>query len=60
MKLSNDVVRFRAKNRLSQKKLAEMCGVTTQTISNIESGVRMPSRVTETKIRLVIGGGEDD
>jgi DNA-binding XRE family transcriptional regulator len=52
--LANAMVVFRAKNRLSQKELAEQCGVSLQTINSIENDVQTPSKVTEAKIRLVI------
>jgi transcriptional regulator with XRE-family HTH domain len=53
--LGKKMTAYRAKHRLSQKELADMCGVTLQTISNIEREVQSPSRVTEAKIQLVIG-----
>ena len=55
MTLSERMVEYRAKNRLSQRELATLVGVTTQTINGVETGVQTPSRVTEAKIELVIG-----
>ena len=52
--LSDKMVMYRAKHRISQRELAEMCGVSTQTINSVETDQQKPSRVTETKIRLVI------
>lgn len=52
--LSDKMVVYRAKHRISQRELAEMCGVSTQTINSVETDQQKPSRVTETKIRLVI------
>lgn len=57
-KLINDVIYFRASHNLSQGKLAKLCKVSTQTIYSIENGLQTPSKMTEAKIRLVIGGGE--
>lgn len=57
-KLINDVIYFRASHNLSQGKFAKMCKVSTQTIYSIENGLQTPSKMTEAKIRLVIGGGE--
>lgn len=48
------MVRYRAKNRITQTELAQRCGVTLQTISNVERGIQDPSRVTVQKIELVI------
>lgn len=53
--LQDRMVEYRARERLSQKKLAERVGVTTQTINSIESGQQDPSKVTIAKIELVIG-----
>lgn len=52
--LSEKMVFYRAKERISQSELAKRCGLTLQTIYSIEKGVQNPSRVTEAKIRLVI------
>ncbi len=60
MKLSDRMVRFRAKERISQKELAERCGVTLQTINSVENETQTPSRVTVAKIELVIGEEEHD
>lgn len=57
-KLINDIVYFRASHDLSQGKFAKLCKVSTQTIYSIENGLQTPSKMTEAKIRLVIGGGE--
>lgn len=54
-KLSDDMVLYRAKNRLSQTELAKLCGLSTQTVNSIETDQQKPSRVTEAKIKLVIG-----
>lgn len=58
-KLINDVIYFRASHNLSQGKFAKLCKVSTQTIYSIENGLQTPSKMTEAKIRLVIGGGEE-
>ena len=52
--LSDKMVVYRAKHRMSQKDFAELCGVSTQTINSIETGKQDPTRITEAKIRLVI------
>lgn len=52
--LSRQMVLFRAKNRLTQQALADMCGVSKQTISLVERGLQDPNRVTAAKIMLVI------
>lgn len=54
MSLADEMTRFRAKNRLTQKDFAERAGVTVQTICNVETGQQTPSRTTEAKIRLVM------
>ena len=54
--LANRLINYRAKHRLSQKELADKCGVSAQTISNIECGYQKPNKVTLAKIDLVVGG----
>lgn len=58
MTLGERMVRYRAKERISQTELAQRCGVTLQTISNVERGIQEPSRVTVQKIELVISENE--
>ena len=49
-------LRFRAKNRLTQKEMGQRCGVDRTLIIDIEKG-RPVSAMTETKVKLVL---EDD
>ena len=60
MTLGERMVRYRAKERINQSELARRCGVTTQTVSNVERGIQDPSRVTVQKIELVIGRQEEE
>lgn len=52
--LAKLMIEYRAKERISQKELAERVGVSVQTINSIENGLQDPSKVTEAKINLVI------
>ena len=54
MALAEEIVRYRAKHRLSQREFAERAGVSLQTICNIETRQEEPSRVTVAKIMLVL------
>ncbi len=56
--LSERMVVYRAKERISQAELAKRCGVSLQTINSIETDTQTPSRVTRVKIEMVIGGKE--
>ena len=58
--LANDMVRFRAKKRIGQKELADMCGLSVQTICSIETEKQTPTKITEAKIRLVIDAEETE
>lgn len=58
--LSTDIRMYRAKNRLKQNELAEMCGITTVTLCNIENEKYEPKKTTEAKIRKVIGGKPEE
>lgn len=54
MTLQERMIQYRAKERISQKELAERCGVSYQTINSVENGTQDPSKVTQAKIELVI------
>lgn len=58
--LSDKMVLYRAKERITQTELAKRCGVTLQTIYSIEKGIQNPSRVTEAKIRLVVEAPKEE
>lgn len=52
--LATRMIEYRAKERISQRELADRVGVSLQTINSIENGLQEPSRVTRAKIDLVI------
>lgn len=52
--LSKKMLEYRAKHSISQTELAKRCGITLQTLTNVERGLQNPSRLTAEKIRLVI------
>ena len=54
MTLQEDMFEYRAKNRLSQEKLAHLCGLSLQTVNSVENGLQTPSKMTERKIRMII------
>ena len=58
--LSNEMVLYRAKHRISQAEFAKRCGISLQTVNSIENNTQTPSRVTEAKIRLVIDKKEKE
>jgi len=60
MSLSQEMIKYRAKERISQSELAKRCGISLQTVNSIETEQQSPSKVTVEKIRLVIGGGNED
>lgn len=51
--LSEKMVEYRAKHNLTQKQLAELCGITAQTVVKAEQGKPL-TRLTEKKIELAI------
>lgn len=55
MKLKDAIIMYRARNNLSMKSFAEACGVSMQTIYNIESVGQNPSRITRAKIEMLLG-----
>lgn len=54
MSLQEEMIRYRAKENISQTELARRCGVTLQTINSVENGNQNPSKVTEAKIRMIL------
>lgn len=57
--LKERILRYRAKQRINQQKMADRCGVSKQTICNIENGLQEPSKLTIAKIELVLDGQEE-
>lgn len=56
MTLAERMMWYRAKNGLSQQELADLCGLSKMTICQIEKGKQIPSKITQMKIMLAIGG----
>lgn len=56
MTLADRMMWYRAKNGLSQENLADLCGLSKMTICQIEKGKQIPSKITQMKIMLAIGG----
>lgn len=54
--LQDKMLAYRAKENISQGELAARCGLTLATVNSIENGRQSPSRLTETKIRLIVDG----
>lgn len=48
------IVDYRARNNLTIKQFAELCGISWLTLWNIENGKHEPRRVTERKILNII------
>ena len=59
MTLQEKMVAYRAKEKISQTELAHRCGLSIQTVNSVENGLQKPSKLTEAKIMLVIGGTEN-
>lgn len=55
MKLSQEILNYRAVHNISQQEMADRCHVTKQTIFNIEHEIQEPTALTKTKIGMVIG-----
>lgn len=54
MALSDEMVRYRARHKLSQGDFAKLCGLNVMTVNHVERGLQDPTPVTEAKIRLVL------
>lgn len=55
-KLVEEMVKYRARHNLSQKRFAEMAKLSSQTVNAIENGTQTPTKLTEAKIKLIIEG----
>lgn len=56
MDLKERMVLYRSQHGISQKSLAKLCGISSQTVWSVEKGDQEPSRATRNKIECVIGG----
>ena len=54
MTLGERMIKYRARERISQGELAERCGLSLQTVNSVENGTQTPSKLTIAKIELVI------
>ena len=54
MSLRDDMLQYRARNRISQTELANRCGLSLQTINSIENENQTPSELTLMKIKMVL------
>lgn len=54
-KLRESMLKYRARENISQGELASRCNLSKQTIWSIENGQQTPSAITVEKIKLVIG-----
>lgn len=54
MNISDEMIQYRARERINQQELADRCGLSKQTICSIENNLQEPSKVTLAKIKLVI------
>jgi transcriptional regulator with XRE-family HTH domain len=53
MTIAEKILLYRAKNNLSQREFAELCGTYQPYISEIETGARIPGKMLEIKINLL-------
>ena len=60
MTLSEKMIRYRAKNRLSQREFAKKCGVTVQTICSVENDKQKAGKLTEQKILIAMEDALDE
>ena len=54
MTLQEEMIRYRAKHRMSLREFAEEAGLSLQTVHYVERGLQNPLPITEQKIRLVL------
>lgn len=54
MTLEEKMIMYRARERITQTELARRCGLSLQTINNVENGLQKPSKTTLLKILFVV------
>ena len=54
MTLGERILRYRAKEGISQAEMAKRCRISLQAINYIERGRQKPSRLTTAKIEMVL------
>ena len=54
MTLAERMLRYRAKTGINQREMAKRCGISLQAVNYIERERQNPSRVTKTKIEMVL------
>lgn len=59
MKLSQEILKYRAVHNISQQEMANRCRVTKQTIFNIEHEIQDPTELTQMKIKMVLEKGAE-
>ena len=59
MELQEKLIRYRAKHRLSQREMADRCGISISTMYAVETGQQEPGKLTLAKINLVLEGDEN-
>lgn len=59
MKIGEEMLRYRQRMGMTQQKCAEACKISIQTWYSVENGRQKPSKLTEGKIRNLIGYGQD-
>lgn len=60
MTLAERMMWYRAEHGLTQQQFADMCGLSKMTICQIETGVQKPSKITQMKILIVLGGNTSE
>ena len=60
MTLQEMMVRYRAKNNMSQDDLAREIGLSKQTVWAVEKGLRKPSKLTAERIKLIVGEQDEN
>ena len=60
MTLGEKIIRFRAKHRLSQVEFAEMCDISTQTLSAVENGLQELRKTTEMRILMAMEDADNE
>ena len=59
MSIGTDMVKYRQNMNMTQQACSKSCGISLQTWCSVENERQKPSKLTEGKIRKLIGFNED-
>ena len=60
MTLQDEIIQYRARERITQQEFADRCGLSKQYVHLIESGKINPSKIAKAKIEIVVNNNKEE